>query len=91
VEAVVILGGPGTLAHWWDLATSVMAALVAHCRAHAVDVTYHSREQMKRTSIALLCGFVLIGAQAVAQDDKEAPKAKETPKSVYVVGVTGMT
>ena len=46
---------------------------------------------MKTTVLALLCGFVFGGVQAIAQDAKSVPSAKPTSPAAYVVGVTGMT
>ena len=46
---------------------------------------------MKCTALALLCGFVLGGAQAAAQENRESPEATDRASAVYVVGVTGMT
>ncbi len=49
------------------------------------------RGHMRTTALALLCGFVFGGAQAIAQEAKSVPVAKPTPPAAYVVGVTGMT
>ncbi len=46
---------------------------------------------MRTTVLALLCGFVFGGVQAIAQEAKSVPAAKPTPPAAYVVGVTGMT
>ena len=49
------------------------------------------RGHMRTTVLALLCGVVFGGVQAIAQEAKNVPAAKSTPPATYVVGVTGMT
>lgn len=46
---------------------------------------------MNRTSLSLLCGLVLVGAQALGQETNKSPEPKDALKAVYIVGVTGMT